>query len=209
VLTLRSFYEPFSSVVTAFRSSGRFIWPLHYLILLWGVWGVARLGARSRRVGATGALALALLLQGVDLNFDPYWFQPKTFRHAPVSDFVLAKDKFQHLALAPMQVLGVCGDPYEEDHVYRFMLLASRLGLTYNSGLFARVNPVAIEARCVALEQSINRGTLDSVTIYVVAPGTVNRFKSIGAACGRSDGDWICVSRDSDERFRRYLETGK
>jgi len=209
VMTLRTFYSPFASIVTAFRASGRFIWPLHYLILLAGVWGVSRLGVRPRRVAGVTALAGVVLLQAIDVRFDRIWLEPKTFRHAPVSAFALAKDKYTHLALAPMQVLNVCGNPYEEDHVYRFMLLASRLKLTFNSGLFARVDAPRIERACVALEDRINTNTLDPFTLYVVAPGSYDRFKAIGAACGRVDGDRICVSRDSDERFRSYLETGK
>lgn len=209
VLTLRTFYSSFATVASAFRASGRFIWPLHYLILLAGVWGVSRLGTRAWRFGGVAALAAVVLMQGLDLNFDRNWLQPKTFRHAPVSAFALAHGKYEHLALAPMQVLNVCGDPYEEDHVYRFMMLASRLKLTYNSGLFARVDAPPIEKTCIALENSINTNTLDPKTIYVVAPGSFDRFKAIGAACGRVDGDRFCVSRDSDERFRSYLETGK
>jgi len=209
VMTLRGFYSPFKTVVTAFRASGRFIWPLHYLILLCGVWGVSRLGDRARRFGGVAALGAVVLLQAVDLHFDRVWLQPKIFRHAPLSDFALARGRFQHLALAPMQVLGVCGDPYEEDHVYRFMMLAARLKLTYNSGLFARVDAPPLERTCAALEESISSNTLDSGTIYVVAPGSVDRFKAIGAACGRVDGDWICASRDSDKRFQTYLTAGK
>jgi len=144
-----------------------------------------------------------------DLHFDQRWLEPKTFRQVPVSAFYLAKGKFDHMALAPMQVLNVCGDPYEEEHVYRFMLLASRLNLTFNSGLFARVDAGPVDRTCVALEHAINTDPLDPRTIYVVAPASVDRFKAIGAPCGRVDGDWICSSRDSDERFRKYLETGK
>jgi hypothetical protein len=209
VMTLRTVYAPFKSVDSAFRASGRFIWPLHYLILLSGVWGVSRLGARVWRFGGVTALGVVVLLQAVDLHFDRIWLQPKTFRHAPLADFALARGRFQHMALAPMQVLSACGDPYEEDHVYRFMMLASRLKLTYNSGLFARVDAPPLERTCAALEESINSNTLDSGTIYVVAPGSVDRFKAINAACGRVDGDWICVSRDSDEGFRKYLTAGK
>ena len=59
------------------------------------------------------------------------------------------------------------------------------------------------------MEQALGAQTLDAQTIYVVSPAHVPRFKSAGAACGRFDGDWICVSRDSDETFRTYVETGK
>lgn len=209
VVTMGRLYSPFKSLASTFRASGRFIWPMHYLILLAGVWGVLHLAARVWRRGGVAALGVVVALQAVDLNFDPQRLEAKAFRQAPVSAFPLTSGAFDHMALAPMQVLNVCGDPYEEQHVYRFMQLASRLKLTFNSGLFARVNSGPVEKVCVALEQSINAGTLDARTLYVVAPASLDRFKAIGAACGRVDGDWICSSRDSDERFRRYLETGK
>jgi len=42
-----------------------------------------------------------------------------------------------------------------------------------------------------------------------VAPAYLERFRAIGAACGRFDGDWICVGVHSDERFRTLVATGK
>ena len=209
IVDLTALYAPFEEIATVFRSSGRFIWPLHYLVLLLGLWGVSRLGRQARRIGGAGALAAIVLLQAIEVRFDPYWFQPKTVRFAPVADFELAKGRFRHLALAPMQVEGLCGDPYEEAHLYRFMFLAAQLKLTFNSGVFARVDAASIDAACIRLEQQVNAGTLDRETIYVVSPASVDRFQAIGATCGRFDGDWICVTKDSDERFRRYVGTGK
>lgn len=209
VMTMRTVYSPFKGLASTFRASGRFIWPIHYLILLAGIWSTSHLSNRVWRLGGVAALGVVVALQAVDLHFDPRWLQAKSFRQVPVSAFPLVGGNFDHMALAPMQVLNVCGDPYEEAHVYRFMQLASRLKLTFNSGVFARVNPGPVDKVCVALEQSINAGTLDARTLYVVAPASLDRFKAIGAACGRVDGDWICASRDSNERFRRYLETGK
>lgn len=202
-------YQPFTAIVTAFRASGRFIWPLHYVVLLAGLWGVIRIGdRRSPSIGAA-ALVVAVVLQITDVRVDRFWLAPKDFRQAPVAEFTLAQGKFRHLALVPMQVLGVCGDPYEEDHAYRFMLLAYRLKLTYNSGIYARVDAPRVAHACLALEQDLDAGKTDPDTIYVVAPAYLERFRAIGAACGRFDGDWICVGKDSDERFRTLVATGK
>jgi len=66
-----------------------------------------------------------------------------------------------------------------------------------------------MQRSCGDSYRSVDAGALDPQTIYVASPWTVTHMKELGAACGRSDGDWICVSRDSDEVFRTYLETGK
>ena len=51
----------------------------------------------------------------------------------------------------------------------------------------------------------IKGGFLDQQTIYVVSPDYLPDFQKASAACGRVDGDWICVSRFSDEGFRQHL----
>lgn len=209
ILDVSPIYAPFSSIVTAFRASGRFIWPLHYVVLLAGLWGVMRIGERrSPSIGAA-ALVVAVVLQITDVRLDRFWLAPKNFRQAPAAAFALAEGKFEHMALVPMQVLGVCGDPYEEDHAYRFMLLAYRLKLTYNSGIYARVDAPRVARACLALEQDLDAGKTDPKTIYVVAPAYLERFRAIGGACGRFDGDWICVGKDSNERFRTLVASGK
>ena len=202
-------YEPVAPLTAPFRASGRFIWGLHYLALLFGLWGVTRIAGATRPASATLMLALVVALQAGDLQVDRSLLQDKKFRQAPIKEFELARGRYRHVALAPMQVLGVCGDPYEQDHVYRFMLHAYRMGATYNSGIFARVNAKAISAECTRLEVAIDAGTIDRDTIFVVSPGHLERFRRASAACGRFDGDWICVSRDSDEAFRTLVETGR
>ena len=37
----------------------------------------------------------------------------------------------------------------------------------------------------------------------------LERFRAVGASCGRFSGDWICVGVHSDERFRTLVATGK
>ncbi|MGE5358635.1 MAG: hypothetical protein ACM3NQ_06410, partial [Bacteroidales bacterium] len=188
---------------------GRFIWPLHYLLLLFGVWGATRVAGAGRRAAATTVLAIVVIVQAADFWVDASWSADKQFRRAPASTFALTKGNYDHLALYPMQVLGVCGDPYQEAHAYRYMLLAYQVGLTYNSGIYARVPAAKIAAECTRLQQVVEAGALDARTIYVVSPTSVPLFTKAGAACGRFDGDWVCVSRDSDETFRTLVATGK
>jgi hypothetical protein len=48
VLNVQWLYEPVMSLIKPFRSSGRFIWPVHYLALAFGFWGVTRIFGRTQ-----------------------------------------------------------------------------------------------------------------------------------------------------------------
>jgi hypothetical protein len=202
-------YDSLSIVTGPFRASGRFIWPAHYLLLLFGIWGASRLTRSSRPSAATAVLAVLVLLQATDLRMDSLFTAQKKLRPVPFDDFKLALGHYRHLAVYPMQVMGACGGTYDETHVYRYMLHAYRMKTTYNSGIYARLPTGLVAEACAQLDRDVMAGTLDAQTIYVVAPSSVPTFKAAGAACGRFDGDWICVSRDSDEVFRTYVDTGR
>jgi hypothetical protein len=47
---------------------------------------------------------------------------------------------------------------YPEDYVYRFMLLANRLGLTFNSGIYARLDVQKVQAACEVQNRAVGRG---------------------------------------------------
>jgi hypothetical protein len=89
------------------------------------------------------------------------------------------------------------------------MLLAYRLKLTYNSGIYARLDVQRVMKACEAQNLAVDTAALDTHTIYVVSLDELRRFKAADAACGRWDGNWYCVSRASDARFATYIETGK
>lgn len=209
VLNLEWLYAPLMTVIKPFRASGRFIWSLHYLALVFGIWGVTRLSSRAKPQLGTILLALVVILQATDLKVDRVWPEPRKEPQIALAPYELAAGHYRHLALVPMQVIGACRDPYEEDYVYRMMLLAHRLNLTLNSGYFARIDVQRVRARCDALEREVDAGTFDPETIYIAAEPEVQRFKDAGAACGRWDGNWVCVSRQSNERFRTWIETAK
>ena len=206
IANLHWLYEPLSRVTAPFRASGRFIWGLHYLALLFGIWGVTRIMRMRAAAGAT-LLAVLTVVQAADLKMDSLW-APGNFREVPFQDFASAVGQYDHLALVPMQVRGICR-PYQEAYVYRYMLHAYRLNTTFNSGYFARVNGAAVAEACARLDDDISAGRLDARTIYVPAESHVPKFQAAGAACGRFSGEWVCVSRESDEVFRTLVATGR
>lgn len=210
VVNLESVYEPLQAFVEPFRSSGRFIWPLHYLLLTFGLWGVTRLFSADRRSAATMALASIVFVQAADVRDIPWWLTKKPERQIVVETFDLARGSYRHLALVPPQVVGTCGAQFEDDYVFRFMLLAHRLKLTFNSGDSARLDAGATRRACEAQDRAVDAGTLDPHTIYVTTADHVGRFKATGkAACGRWDGYWYCVERESHPRFATFIEGGK
>jgi hypothetical protein len=212
VLSLERFYARFTPVIGPFRASGRFIWASVYLLTTFGIWGVTRIFRDARSQAATVALALVVILQTSDFDLHRPWAKAPDDRRDPqvsAAPFSIAIGRYQHLALAPPQVLGACGDPYQEDYVYRFMLLAYRLKLTFNSGIYARLDVQKVVRACGAQNLAVDTAALDTQTIYVVTRDELPRFKAADAACGRWDGNWYCVSRASDARFATYIETGK
>ena len=158
-----------------------------------------------RPAAGTALLAVLVVLQVSDLRMDAWWSSPKNFRQAPAAELAPAVGRYKHLALYPMQVLGACTDPYEDDHVYRFMMLAYRLKLTFNSGTYARIDAPAVRRACEALDQRIAEGRTDPETIYVVKRESVERFRQFGAICRGFDGDWLCVDKNSDAEFREFM----
>jgi len=203
-------YRWLGSLTDTFRASGRFIWPLHYLLLLFGVWGLSRPAVTWRKTVATATFGAALVFQAWDFRMNPFWFSQKTRREVDVSSrsFALVKGHFDHLALYPAQVTPACGRAFDEALVYRYALAAYRLGLTYNSGTFARVDPRRAALQCATFPDPITPKDVDRRTVYVVSPELAPAFAS-AASCGRFDGDWICVSHDADDAFRALVETGK
>jgi hypothetical protein len=53
-------YDHVMPLIKPFRSSGRFIWPIHYLVLAFGLWGVTRVFGRDRAHAGTVFLASSL-----------------------------------------------------------------------------------------------------------------------------------------------------
>jgi len=191
---------------TPYRASGRFIWAFHYLLLLAGIWGVTRIVPRHRQSIATALLAAAVVLQAADVTVDPFWLGRKDFKQARLFNFRLAAGHYHHLALFPAQVLFIGPGPYEEDLAYRYMLLAHKLNMTYNSGIFARTDATRLRQSAGWMFSAVSSGLVDRDTVYVVSPQFVGTFREANASCGQFDDDWVCVSRDSYEPFRSYVD---
>lgn len=175
-----------------FQSSGRFDWPLHYLVVAGVIAGVCTL-ARSPRAQATALAAIV----AVQVAERPAWrFDPGPPTHVlSAPEWALAVGTYRAIALYPPN-LGCCPAADRVDAV-QVGYLASRLGMTINSARLSRDRCGAQEAYCEQLAARVERGRLEPGVIYVVAPSARPRFA--GAVCGRLDELDVCVAEAPDQ----------
>lgn len=201
VADLGGLYQHVPWLTGSFRSSGRFLWPLHALIA-WA--GVAALGAlRGRPWLLRVAAAAALGLQVADLKpgevataqappMDAVWLKDP--------DWALLEGQYRHLALYPAHIQWVCR--FDEPTVIRVGLEAYRRGLSFNSALVGRA-PDAARGAC---ERHLGPAELDPDTVYVGTDAFVADLVDAGWTCGVLDGYAVCASPSRDTPFRQALQ---
>jgi hypothetical protein len=207
VVDLSRLYEPFASLTGAFRVAGRFVWPLTYTIVAcaMAVWILRRPRLAPWALLGCGLIQVADMK---DLMFVRRWanyFEPAVWS----AGWERARGDFDHLALYPPRCADTSAPccpaglrPSYED-LY-LATLATRTGLTLNSGGTARAARSVLAPYCAALVSDVTVGRLDPRTIYRVAPSQEHRFRN--AVCGRLDGELTCVSREARGPFRDVLE---
>ncbi|HET8538411.1 MAG TPA: DUF6311 domain-containing protein [Anaeromyxobacter sp.] len=201
-------------VASTFRSSGRFVWPLHYLAVLGAVAAIA-VALRDRPRALAAALGAALAVQLADVR-PPVPFDGRAGRWHPASSeaWSVARGAYRHVALYPPFLLAAgapvapeaCGGmAYGIDEHLPAADLAYRLGATYNSAYAARLDAAAAAAACRDLRRSVLAGRLDPATLYVVQPGVRGAFDAAGATCGVLDGLVACVAGSRRDPFSEAL----
>jgi hypothetical protein len=200
VMDLGSLYAPFAGQTSAFRASGRFIWPLHYLLVGGALVLVVRLWRERPAVSAT-ALGLVLALQAYDWRAERSPLRvPTRFHRLSAPEWESLRGTYQHLVLFPPQVQWACR--YEEPLVNALAYTAYRLKLTFNSGYAARP-PSALIEECRA---SLPREGIAADTAYVVLPEHLPAFLRAGARCGVLEGLPVCVAGDKQDAFAQALD---
>ncbi|AKQ63861.1 hypothetical protein A176_000773 [Myxococcus hansupus] len=195
VANVSALYAPVMRWVEPFRSSGRFVWPLYYLLALGSALVLIRL---PRPSVAPSLLALTVVLQGFDVNLGrgrqgqegPAWTT------APSEALREAAEGRKHLVLYPPQIhdgsgRGCRAGPREFPlWAYR----AYRLGLTFNSGYVARLDDSRAQSYCLGLDDDVRAGRLDPDTVYLSIPQRIHEFRAIrGTRCVQEDRLYLCV----------------
>lgn len=183
LVELWGFFKLLEPLPSMFRTSGRFIWALHYFVSVAAVVAVVIASRRRRIWGAL--LVLAAVVQLAEIPARPNVFDVQPLPPPFGAAWTGLRGHYQHLRVVPIQVQWVCG--YNEALIARLSQVAVREGLTINSGLVGRV-PAAIPPLCNARFT----GPVASDTVYVVDSNYVGDFH--GAHCGALEGVLVCVA---------------
>lgn len=209
VLSL-SLYERVEWLTAVFRSSGRLVWALAYLINIALITALLR-GLRSQRALASAVLIIVAALQMYDIDTTQVqWrFESRRGTRYSARAWSLTDGTFKHLVMYPAEIAGVCESPggYRADEVNALAYLAYRRGLTFNSGYAARV-PRDADKQCNALKHQVRQGMLSTDTIYVAKRRDVKMFQKAGATCGRVNAAHVCVL-SKEHPFATYLAKQK
>jgi hypothetical protein len=182
-LDVSALYAPFSALTDIFRSSGRFSWPLHVVLVCAAL--SAAIGIQNRGVSRF-VLLLALVVQTGELKVSNLDFRGVRLNRLEHPAWKQSEASYQHLALVPLHLLWVCR--YNHPLVNRLSYEAYRRRWTFNSGNFMRKQADA-RALCDAPV------TPDAHTIYaVVGTRLLPAFPRSEFVCGRLDGLTVCVS---------------
>jgi hypothetical protein len=198
---------PWAAPLALFRSTGRFLWPLTYVVLAWTIATLVR--RTSPRVGAA-VLALGLTLQAVDVS--PFYLSRRQIGHDPAfyawdNPFVSRwweriAPNFEHLVLWPPPQCGTSPVAIEPA-----LWFGARYGLTVNTGTLSRGSDVARARYCERLRDEVAAGALAPDAIYLVMPATAAAIEAAPGAprCGRLDALTLCTAAASYGAWQRYV----
>ncbi|NMO23607.1 hypothetical protein HG543_53480, partial [Pyxidicoccus fallax] len=195
VADFSAFYRPGLRWVEAFRASGRFVWPLYYLLLLGSALALLRL---PRPAAVPVLLAGALTLQVLDVNLGTgqQANEGGRWNSRPSEALRVAAQGRKHLVLYPPQSHDGSGRGCRAGPMdfHRWAYRAYRLGLTFNSGYVARLDDSRAQAYCLGLDADVRAGRLDPETVYLAIPQREHEFRAIpGTRCSLEEGLWMCV----------------
>jgi hypothetical protein len=188
-----------------FRATGRFFWPLAYLLL---TAAIAVVLTRLPSTVATSVLAVVVAVQLADLN-KPHAERRATSRSAefhswptpmPSEIWHQVLPQYRHIVMLPPRQCGKTPLGFEAP-----AYLAGLHGLTINSAEVARFNEDDRKAYCARLEQELAAGAIDDDSLYIVDARTAQRLKAAArklAVCGTIDAAQICVTADSYGAWR-------
>ena len=220
ILTLGHVYRPFMDIIAPLRTSGRFIWPLHYvcisaILALWISY------YQANRIILYAVFLSIIAIQILDFK-EPFlgWYHSYHQRRQDftlqIGDWQQASGLYKHMVLYPPQILGGtlpgCVMPgFEPDFYVPLAYQAYRLRVTFNSGYFARIDENKARHYCQELHEQIRAGEFALDTIYVIHSEYWDFFKTHRQKliCGHANQNIACVSAQHQDAFRNFLEQQK
>jgi hypothetical protein len=197
--------NPLLDRLAFFRATGRFFWPMTYLLI---TGSIALVVARFRHRTAFALLLVAVTLQVADQRnahaerrmtsrSDAFHTWPRQLL-SPAWGELLAH--YDHIVIVPATQCGGAPIAHEE-----LAYLAGLHGLTVNSGLGARWDESKRRRYCGSLEVAVAKGTIDDRSVYLLSAAHEQQLKrSSGGSvvCGQLDGARLCVTGASARAWR-------
>jgi len=197
-----------TDLLATFRSSGRFFWPVHYLITLGALAG--SLSAIKSRLLARTVLTVALVVQFVYVF--PIMRSVADQSAQTVATPLVAKDwqvlgkSHRHLVIVPAWQCNWMASPGGTEAWPWFASLAATRGMTLNSAHAARASATSQDYNCNKLLREVAQGELQRDSAYVL----LDRLALSAIAhnrthfCRRVDGFNLC-SFDPADAYRSRL----
>ena len=152
------------NVSETFRSSGRFVWPFVYVLILFGLISLSILWDHSKNIGLMLLLVVCSIqifdnfeiysntqLRFSDIQFDPQLTSPKWDQIA---------QQYDHLVAIP---------PLNNDPGwFELAMLADKWGLSTNTTYLGRLNRKAFESEKAKIQSDLESLQFDQRTMYVI-----------------------------------------
>jgi hypothetical protein len=199
VLQLHSLYAPFYDAIGAFRSAGRFLWPIYYLILL-SSWRL--LGHMRPQWSRPHILVGIMILQLIDSSKQWRWkglqvAAPSLLNAAEWRQRIPAH--LTDIALVPPHLpnTSCVREGWQADDYIPFAFLAFELGMHFNSG--NRPNPPEelSAGYCREFMGKLKLGQWDDQTFYLIDNELIAQFDVNQLSCESHDQYWACFKPPS------------
>jgi Family of unknown function (DUF6311) len=194
-------YAPFGAITSAFRSCGRFVWPLYYLIVIMIIYKV------SREKKSLILLSIALLIQLIDLG-PAYVHAREKSEGLPEKERVTEAiwhgvgQRFHKISFTSFDQSFVCNPGWGPPNDFvKLAVMALQEGLVMDHGFAAHARVDRLKAVCEAEVSEIQRGIWDPRTIYVFNESTYGMVSQLllpinpSLLCGVVDGVRLCVEK--------------
>ena len=156
-----------------FRASGRFFWPLYYILFVFVITAVAKTG--WKQIFITSLLGVALLLQLIDTKI---LFSYRNLQHGTYKTG-MSDAQWKQLFESNDEI--VMYPPYQTNYAtpmdYQFFCyMAATVNKPITTGYVARYNSNAVLAFSDSLNKELNRAELPKKRLYITTKEHLNAF---------------------------------
>jgi hypothetical protein len=210
IASLESLYQHLDFVTGPFRSAGRFIWPLYYLVFAFVILQIQEF--KARKLSGSVLLLIGFGLQLIDqfpfLQSDARMLSRKGLSELTSQKWTQMDGVFKHIALVPphyepSECLAKATN-YPTTYYAPFAIKAWEQNMTINSGPRARPPVDTQKAYCTKFLLELRNGLFKDDVVYIVHPTLTDLFAGQNADktyCESIDGHLVCVSKSRQKQL--------